>query len=52
MERVPEDHLFYYSPQTDPADYAFLPCVSYLLDGPVRKCPRWSPTSSRRLAAR
>jgi lactate racemase len=29
MDRVPEDHLFYYSPQTDPADYAFLPCADY-----------------------
>ena len=36
LDRVPEDHLFYYSPQTDPADYVFLPGAGYV--------PEWATT--------
>jgi nickel-dependent lactate racemase len=33
LDRVPEDHLFYYSPQTRVSDYALLPCA-----GPPPEC--------------
>jgi nickel-dependent lactate racemase len=44
MERVPEEHLCYYSPQTDPADYEFLPCAGYL--------PEWAGAEVPQMIAR
>ena len=43
IDRVPEDHLFYYSPQTDPADYAFLPCAGYQ--------PEWAGAEAPQMVA-
>jgi len=33
LDRVPEDHLFYYSPQTRLSDYAILPCADPPAEG-------------------
>jgi lactate racemase len=40
LDRVPEDHLFYYSPQTDPSDYAFLPCAGHFSECAIADIPQ------------